>query len=399
MRHIRGLALAQFLHQRLRGGGCGAQVFDAAIGARADKHFVHGNIHHGRARLQAHVLQGALHGGAFHGVFFVCGIRHLGIHGHHHLGRGAPSHLRFDVCGLQHHGGIKMRARVRVQGVPVSHRLIPIGSFGRHIAPLGVGNGFFVHGHQPCARARFNRHIADCHTAFHAQRFDGAASKFDGVARAACGADLADDGQHHIFGCHACAQLPIHADQHIFGLFRQQGLRRQHMFHLAGAYAVRQCAKSAVGAGVAVAADHGHARQSCAVFGADDMHDALVVRHKGVVSRCAKFFDVFIQRQNLLFADGVGYTFVAFFPAVGGRVVVGCGHDRLDAPGFALRLAQAFKSLWAGDFVHQMAVDIQHGGAVFFGVYGVFVPNFVVKRAGGGGWHGGVLSVFWRANF
>jgi hypothetical protein len=32
----------------------------------------------------------------------------------------------------------------------------------------------------------------------------------------------------------------------------------------------------------------------------------------------------------------------------------------------------------------QVAVNVQDGGAVFFGVDDVFVPNFVVKRAGHG---------------
>jgi hypothetical protein len=45
-------------------------------------------------------------------------------------------------------------------------------------------------------------------------------------------------------------------------------------------------------------------------------------------------------------------------------------------------LAQALKGLGAGDFVHQVTVNVQDGSAVFFGVDNVFVPNFVVKRTG-----------------
>jgi hypothetical protein len=51
------------------------------------------------------------------------------------------------------------------------------------------------------------------------------------------------------------------------------------------------------------------------------------------------------------------------------------------APHFAPSLPKAFKSLRAGHLVNQMAVNVQNGGAVFFGVDDVFVPNFVVKRA------------------
>jgi hypothetical protein len=47
-------------------------------------------------------------------------------------------------------------------------------------------------------------------------------------------------------------------------------------------------------------------------------------------------------------------------------------------------LANTLKRLWAGDFVHQMAVDIQNGSAVFFGVDDMFVPDFVVEGAAHG---------------
>jgi hypothetical protein len=58
--------------------------------------------------------------------------------------------------------------------------------------------------------------------------------------------------------------------------------------------------------------------------------------------------------------------------------VISRGNDGADAPNFATGLAHALKRLWAGDFVHQMAVNVEHGRAVFFGVNDVFVPNFVV---------------------
>jgi hypothetical protein len=45
------------------------------------------------------------------------------------------------------------------------------------------------------------------------------------------------------------------------------------------------------------------------------------------------------------------------------------------------RHAQAFKGLWAGHFVNQMAVNVEDGRAIVFGVDDVFVPDLVVKRA------------------
>ena len=58
------------------------------------------------------------------------------------------------------------------------------------------------------------------------------------------------------------------------------------------------------------------------------------------------------------------------------------GHNGAHAPDLAAGLADAFEGLGAGDFVHQVAVDVEHGGAVFFGVDDVFVKNLVVERAG-----------------
>jgi hypothetical protein len=109
--------------------------------------------------------------------------------------------------------------------------------------------------------------------------------------------------------------------------------------------------------------------------------DALAFGHEGKVGRCAGFGNVGIQRGDLLFAHQVADAVVAQFPAGGGRVVVGGGHDGADAPYFAPGLAQAFKGLRTGDFVDQMAVDVEDGGAVFFGVDDVFVPDFVVQGA------------------
>jgi hypothetical protein len=44
-------------------------------------------------------------------------------------------------------------------------------------------------------------------------------------------------------------------------------------------------------------------------------------------------------------------------------------------------LTQTFKGLWAGHFVHQMAVDVQDCRTIFFGMDNVFVPEFVVESA------------------
>ena len=44
--------------------------------------------------------------------------------------------------------------------------------------------------------------------------------------------------------------------------------------------------------------------------------------------------------------------------------------------------SQALEGLRAGHLVHQVAVDVEHRGAVVLGVDDVFVPELVVERAG-----------------
>ena len=156
------------------------------------------------------------------------------------------------------------------------------------------------------------------------------------------------------------------------------------MFDFAGANAVRQRAKGAVGGGVRIAANHRHTWQGRALLRPNDVDNALTFGQEREVGGRAEFGHVGIQRGDLFFADGVGDAVVAQLPAGGGGVVVSRGDDGADAPDLAARLANALKCLWAGDFMHQVAVNVKHGGAVFFGVDDVFVPDFVVQRAAHG---------------
>ena len=143
-----------------------------------------------------------------------------------------------------------MRIGIRLQGLPIVHSLVPFHAGGREWAAFDIGNGFLVHRHQARTGTGFDGHIANRHTAFHAQSADGRSCKFDGVARSARCADLANDGQHDVFGGDAFGQHTIDLHQHVFGFFGQQGLRGHDVLNLRGANTVRQCAKSAMGRGV-----------------------------------------------------------------------------------------------------------------------------------------------------
>src|SRR5690606_581817 len=107
-------------------------------------------------------------------------------------------------------------------------------------------------------------------------------------------------------------------DLHVPGLFLDQRLGGQNMLDLRGPDAVGKRTKSAMGRGMAVAANHGHAGQGPALFGADDVNDALTdVVHRVVVQ--PEFAGVLVQFSDLDTALGV---FDAVHAVGGGRDVV-----------------------------------------------------------------------------
>ncbi len=206
---------------------------------------------------------------------------------------------------------------------------------------------------------------------------DRRAAELDRVAGAAGGADAADDRQHDVLGAATRRQPAVDTHQHVLRLARQQRLRGQHVFDLAGADAVRQRAEGAVGGGVRIAADHRHARQRRALLRADHVHDALaLVVHLEL--RDAEAVAVGVERVDLQPRDRVGDA----LRAIGGRhVVVAHRQVGADAPDLATCLVQALERLRAGHFMDQVAVDVQQRRAVVLGVDDVLVPDLVVKRA------------------
>ena len=156
------------------------------------------------------------------------------------------------------------------------------------------------------------------------------------------------------------------------------------MLDFTGSDAVRQSTEGAVGRGVRVAADHRHARQGGTVFRADHMHDALAFGQKRKISRSTKLLHIAVQGHHLLSAGGVGDPRIALFPACSRRVVVRCGDDGTVAPDRAASLTQTLKGLRAGNLVHQVAVYVEDGCAIFLGVDNVRVPQLVVQGASHG---------------
>ena len=148
------------------------------------------------------------------------------------------------------------------------------------------------------------------------------------------------------------------------------------MFDFGSTDTVSQCTECAVGRGVRVATNDGHAGQGGTLFRAHNVHNALTFIHEREVGECAKLFDVFVQSINLQFGNRV---LDAFVPVAGRGVVVSCGDYAVDTPEFAAGHFQAFKCLRTGNFVNQMTVDVKQDSAVFFFADDVAVPKFIVK--------------------
>ncbi len=213
-------------------GSRGTQVFDTRVGARTDKDFVQLDVGNFLTGLQAHVLQGPFDALAFNRIRFLSRIGDVGIDCHHHFRRSAPADLRFNRCCIDVDDFVEQIAAIAVgaQILPIAHRHVPVVAFRCVGAALIVIDSSIVHRDQTGASARFNRHVADRHPAFHRQRPNGVAAEFDGVTVAAGGADLADDRQHDVLGGDARTGFAVDFDQHVFGFFLHQTLGCQRVF-------------------------------------------------------------------------------------------------------------------------------------------------------------------------
>jgi len=255
------------------------------------------------------------------------------------------------------------------------------GALGRARLAGDVGEGGLVGCDQAGAGARLDRHVAQGHAALHREAAHRVAGIFDDIAGAAGGADLGDDRERHVLRRHADGQSAVDRDAHVLGLADRQCLGRQHMLHVGGADAEGERAEGAMGRGVAVAADDGHARQSEALLGTHDMHDALAdVGQRQIFD--AEFLGVGFERRDLDPRFRVG---IAHVPLGRRHVVVGHGERRPRAAHLAAGQAQTFEGLRARHLVHQMAVDIERRRLAWRLLHQVGVPNLVVERLRHGG--------------
>ena len=103
------------------------------------------------------------------------------------------------------------------------------------------------------------------------------------------------------------------------------------------------------------------------------MHDALTLVTHGEEGE-AKLCSVVAQNLHLLCRDGVGDR----------QVNVGCwnvvifgSNSEVGATQWAAGHAQTIEGLWAGDFMHEVQVDVQQVGFAFGAVHNVLVPHLL----------------------
>ena len=117
-------------------------------------------------------------------------------------------------------------------------------------------------------------------------------------------------------------QTPGDCKAHAAWFRLRHALCRQHVLDFGGPNAKCQRAKGPVGAGVAIAADHGHARLRQPQLRPNDMHDALPAR-SDVEQRNACAFAIAPKGRDLLGRDLV--LDVKAFVGSGGNVVIAAG--------------------------------------------------------------------------
>ncbi len=353
--------------------GGGAQVLDAPIGAGTYEDGVHTDVAQGLTGRQPHVFQGLFGGEALRCVFVRSGVGDVRRKGCALARVGAPGDERRQLGGVHDDLVVEDRVVVGAQGLPVRDGGVPVGSLGRVVAALEVGEGGLVGGDHAGPGARLDGHVADGHPGLHRELLDGLAAVLDDVALAAAGADPGDDGEDQVLGGDAVGQLALDGDGHGLEGRHRQRLGGEHVLDLAGADAEGQRAEGAVGGGVAVAADHGGARLGQSQLRSHYVDDSLFdVAQR--VQPDAELRAVLAQRLQLGAGDGVGDGLV---DVEGGGVVVLGGDGEVGAPHRPAGLAQAVERLRAGHLVEQVQVDEEEVGLAFGAPDDVVVPDLL----------------------
>ena len=192
---------------------------------------------------------------------------------------------------------------------------------------------------------------------------------------AAGGADLADDGKDHVLGGYAGCQIAVNGDPHVLGRLLDQRLGGQHMLDLGSADAECQRAERAVGRGVRITTDDGHAGLGESLLRPDHMNDALADIVHGEIGN-TEIGSILGKRLDLnagfLVGDAGGTVCCR-------DVVVGDCEGAVRRANGPAGIAQTFECLRAGHFVNKVPVDVNQAGTVILAMHNMRIPDFVKK--------------------
>src|SRR5690606_18732516 len=217
----------------------------------------------------------------------------------------------------------------------------------------------------------------------------------DDVAGAAGRADLADDGADDVLCRHAVGTPAGDGDAHVLRLLFETGLARQHVLSFGRTDSVREGPECAMRRGMAVAADGRRAAQGDALFGPDDVHDALAAVHR-----------VELPDAELGTIAGKGVHLQGRLRVIDAACTIGCRHVVVDdgkrlfrRPYASSGKPQSLECLRARHLMDEMPVDVDQAGAVVVFMDEMIVPDLVVERP----WRGHDLrsqvpgtQVIWR---
>jgi hypothetical protein len=122
---------------------------------------------------------------------------------------------------------------------------------------------------------------------------------------------------------------------------------------------------------MAIATDDGHARLGDAQLRSDDVYDALVGMAEAV-ELDVMFFAVLDELLDLdageLFLDGKVLV-------QGRHVMIRGGYDLFGPEDLDAAFVESVEGLRTGDFMYEVSVDIEYGGAALDGFDDVTVPD------------------------
>lgn len=197
------------------------------------------------------------------------------------------------------------------------------------------------------------------------------------------GANLADNMKDNVFAAYTRSKLTINLDPHVLTPSGEESLRSEYVLDFAGTNAESQSSKGTVSTGVTVTTYDSCSRQSEALFGTNDMHNALSLVSQAEVGKL-EILDILLEglalQPGVVLFHEIAHT-LEVLPRSGGDIVIGSHESAVGSAHFATCILQALESLRRGDFVDEMSVDVEQDGAIILLVDNMAFEDFVVPSS------------------